>query len=172
LEIGLGEILGVEAPIAHFAAEVTNGVLEFGASAVVDGQNEGHCGVCGSVADGGIEGGSCRGREVLETADGAELDVVLVKDGKLECEEVFEQVEQGVDLFARTFPVFGGEREEGEAFDAELGTCGGDSADGACTTAVPFYARQTTFGGPASVTVHNDRDMTRHDLIGGGRFGQ
>ncbi len=171
MEIGLGEILWVEAAIAHFAAEVTNGVLEFGASAVVDGQNEGHCGVRGSVADGGIESGSCGGGEVLETADGAELDVVLVEDGQFECEEVFEQVEQGIDFFARPFPVFGREREEGEAFDPEFCACGGDSADGTCTTAVTLYARQTTFGGPASVSVHNDRDVARHGRIRGGRFG-
>jgi hypothetical protein len=100
------------------------------------------------------------------------LDVVLVQDWKFQREKVLEQVEEGVDLFAWAFPVLGGEREEGQAFDAEFGACRGDGADGSGAAAVSFHAGQTALCGPASVTVHDDRDMTRHRRLYGGRFSE
>ena len=108
----------------------------------------------------------------MEAADGAELDVVLVEDGEFEFEEMFEQVEEGIHLFAWTFPVFGGEGEKGQALDAEFGAGGGDSANSTCAAAVSFHAWQAAFRGPAAISVHNDRDVTRHDWLRDWRFGQ
>ncbi len=141
LEIRLGELFWIELTVAHFATHVPDGVLKFGASAVVDGEDESHRGVRCGLADGVFECEACGGGEVLEAADCAQLDVVLVEDGQFEGEEVFEEVEQCVDLFARAFPVLGGECEEREAFDAEFCASGGDGSHGACATAVAFHPR-------------------------------
>ncbi len=71
-----------------------------------------------------------------------------------------EQAHQDRDFLGRTAPVFRTERKKGEVFDAAF--CAGfdDAAHRFHALGMARHARQEAFGGPASIAIHDDGNVT------------
>ena len=179
-EVGVGDAGGVEVAgegvPGGFAGGVPaggdgpgvgeGGVGDFGARAVVEGEDEGVFLVVGGGGDGGGELFLHGGRERARAADGAEGDFVFLEGFELALEEVVEEAHEAADLALRAVPVFGGEGIEGEVFYAGLESGGDCGAHGLGAAAVPLEAREAAPFCPAAVAVHDDGDV-RGDRRGG-----
>src|SRR5712664_488366 len=83
-----------------------------------------------------------------------------------------EQLHQERDLVGRTAPVFGAEGEQRQVLDAALGAGAHRGAHRLDTAAVAGDARQVLALGPATVAVHDDRDMARYRARGRNGLGR
>jgi hypothetical protein len=72
-----------------------------------------------------------------------------------------EQLHEAVDLARWPVPVLRREREEREVLDAEPSCRFDDRAHRILADAVAVQARESALLGPASVAVHDDRDVAR-----------
>ena len=142
------------------------GVGQFGAAGVVDGQAEDHAGVGTADADGFAEFVEHPLGQALFAAEVADLDVVVHDGGPFTGQVEGVEVHEGLDLVFGAFPVFGAEGVEGEAFDAKAGTFGDDGADGFAALAVAVDAGQALAFGPAAVAVQDDGNVAGHFLPG------
>src|SRR5262245_7887109 len=103
-------------------------------------------------------------RQLLFAADHAEADVVLEQRAQLEPQVALEQRHQRADLGRRPLPVLDREGVERQDLDAEPRRGFDHVAHRVDAGAVPFDARQVTLSRPASVAVHDDRDVSREPL--------
>lgn len=66
-----------------------------------------------------------------------------------------------MDLFRRTAPIFGTEREKREVLDPQFSAMLHDRTHRFNPAPVPLDSGQTPRLSPAAITVHDDRDMAR-----------
>ena len=101
------------------------------------------------------------GLQMVAVADHADLDAVLMQFGKIAADKKPQETHQIADFLGRTFPVFGAEAVEGQIFDAEFAGRPDDDADGFNALPMAGNARQMPLCRPASVAIHDDRDVPR-----------
>ena len=139
--------------------QAVDGVDDFGAAAVVDGEVEAESGVGGGLTDGGFEIVANLGGEKLPAADGVEADAVGLQTGELAVEIDTEQAPEGVDLIARPLPVLDGEGLEGESVDSGAGAALDGGANGVDAGFVTGDAGEAALTRPAAVAIHNNGDV-------------
>jgi len=138
---------------------VADGVGEFGAAGVVDGEDEGDAGAVGGGVDGSVEFGACAVGESVASADLSESDVVGDEFVAFFGHVVDVEVHECGDFVGGSSPVLGAERVEGEVSDAELSGAGEDVADARGAGFVSGGSWEASLVGPASVAVHDDGDV-------------
>jgi hypothetical protein len=123
--------------------------------------------VAGGLPLGAIELGPQLRRKAHAVADDAKADAVGGEFRKLATQVLPQEAGQFHDLAGGAAPVLTAEGEQRQPFDS-LVDCGFDtSANGLGAGPVPRHARQATRLGPATVAVHDQRDMARHDRAAG-----
>jgi hypothetical protein len=139
--------------------EGVDGVDDFGAASVVQGDAEAHAGVGGGAFGGFADVVLDTGGEFVEAAEEAHADIIFLEEGHFFAEIFAEKLHQEIGFGFGAAPVFYGEGVEGEGFDFEAGAGfdGGAGAFGA--RAVTGEARQEAALGPAAVAVHDDSDV-------------
>ena len=100
-------------------------------------------------------------------SDRLEANIFLNQLWRFVFEKLFQQPHQREDFGFRPLPVFGRERVEGQEIDFELGASLDALACGPGAFLVAFDPRQTTCPGPATISIHDDRDVPRGGLSGG-----
>jgi hypothetical protein len=95
-----------------------------------------------------------------------EAHVVTMQLRNLPLQRFREQAHEEPDLAWRPLPVLAAEREQGEYVDAAPSRRLHDVARGLDAGAVAGLTRQAASRRPATVPVHDDRDMARHGALG------
>ena len=151
---------GIEASFAAGGLDdAVDGVQNFGAAAVVDGQIHAQTTVAGSGLDYGFQFAAHRIRKRFQPANGLQPDVVLLQFRQFLLQVKAQQAPQGFDFGARALPVL--DRESVERQDADSHARAGldRAAYRSHTRAVPGDAWQAAAFGPAAVAVHYDGDV-------------
>src|SRR5439155_13266963 len=92
-------------------------------------------------------------------------DALLPQLGRLSGDVLLQQLHQRRHLARGTLPVLLREREQGEDLDPRRDRSLHDLPHGFHPRAVPQRARQVPLPRPASVPVHDDRDVARHCAV-------
>ena len=90
----------------------------------------------------------------------------MLQLGKIVADEATQQSHQLADLGGGPRPVLGAEREDRQDFDAEIARRAHRAPQRLDAPAMTFAARQTARRRPASVAIHDDRDVPRHRELG------
>src|SRR2546428_791980 len=138
--------------------------LDRGAAGVVDEEPEGKRVIARGRLLGRLDRHAEEGGEPVPAADDLEAHAVRDEPRGLAPQVAGEEAHQGRDLVGGPLPVVGGGREQGELADAEAGGRLDDAAHCPGAGAVTGGARQAAVGRPASVAVHDDRDVQRSTL--------
>ena len=137
-----------------------DGVYDFGAGAVVEGEGEGGAGVFGGGLHRPLHGVLDFLGEVVGAADVGHADVVVVHAldvaGEVALEELHEEADLGLGAAQVVFEREGVEGEEGK-IDAGGGL--DDVLDGFGALLVAEEALEGAFAGPAAIAVHDDGDV-------------
>src|ERR1700728_542395 len=98
--------------------------------------------------------------KVATLADDANLHVALVQLGEIVTDKASQQRQQILDFRRRPRPVFRAEGKNRQDRNAKFARGPHGFAQRLDTAAMPFYPRQTTRSRPASVTIHDDSDVS------------
>ncbi len=104
-----------------FGGDFFDGVGDFGARAVVDGEAEGHAGVVVGGGEGVFEFLQDELGESFAAANLDEADVVVDEELALGAHVFDVEFHEELDFVGGAVPVFGGEGVEGELLQAEAG---------------------------------------------------
>jgi hypothetical protein len=155
--------VGLRSEVGEDAAD---GVDDFGAGTVVEGEGKGGAGVFRCRFAGPLHGVLNLLREVVRAADVGHADVVVVHALDVADEVAFEELHEEADLgFGAAEVVFKRESVEGEPREVDAGGGFYDILDRLGSLLMAKEAFEGTFAGPAAVAVHNDGDVLR-DLRG------
>ena len=109
-----------------------------------------------------LDGRATARRQAAAIAEHVDLHALTLQLGDFPGDVLLEQVHQRRDLRRRAVPVFLGEREQRQDFDARLDRAFDRFAHRLHPGPVTERARQPAFIGPAAVAVHDDRDVARN----------
>ena len=145
--------------------QLPRGASDVPAPAVRDGDDQRHARDCRRCSVSGcLHALAQRRRQLLQVADEAQADAVLVQLVDFVVERLEEAAHQHRDLFLRPLPVLAREREQRQHLDAAARAVLDDLLDGAHAHAMTGRTRQRARSGPAAVAVHDDRDVARNRL--------
>ena len=163
----LSDILRLQLSRLYFLRDGAHGIFYFIASAVVDAQrSDGKfrpllC-LCVAARD-KLPNIRCEHGQITNDLHGNFILCHRV-NGFLEISA--EQVHQRADFFLRTLPVLRGKCIHGKIFDANVFAVCCDGAECLCADLMSGGTRQPAFFCPASISVHNNRNMLRHWAVG------
>ena len=141
--------------------ERAQGLDELGAAAVVEGDPELEAiEVRGLVLERRHLRAQLR-RHAVTAAEEARSDALLREVGKLALDRLVQELDDRRDLVGRPSPVLGGERVDRERLDAEVDCRLDRAAEGSRALTVPLGDREAASRRPASVPVHDQRDVAR-----------
>ena len=162
------DLVRVEPPLGHRAADRAGGVDELGAAAVVDAHGEREDVVVAGHLLGDPQLLDDRLPQPRGATGPAHADAELVHLVAPAADDVAVEAHQEADLVGRAGPVLGGEGVGGDRLHADLDGALDDVEQRVLALLVPLGARQPALLGPAAVAVHHDRDVARHEVGGHG----
>ena len=140
----------------------SEGVHQFHARAVIQGQREHHARVLCRCLPRPFHALLHCLRQLVTAADILQADVVLVERGDFGLQVASQQAHEEVHLAGRAlFPILRGKGIEGERRQVDAGGGFYRRADGRHPGAVSGDARQVALPCPAPVAVHDNRDVSR-----------
>jgi len=98
--------------------------------------------------------------ETRAVANDAQTDTVFIELARFAAQGRQKQLHQRAHFISRSLPVLAGKGEQGQDFDALLGTYLDDRPHRIDARLVPGHARQETPLCPAIVAIHDNCDMT------------
>ncbi len=162
----LGHVARRKRPLGYGLGDAARGAGDLVAGPVVEGDDQIERGIVLGELDGVVDQPEQVRLESASRPDHANFHTVLVQIGQVAADEAAQEAEQVVDLLPGARPVLRGEAEQREMGNAELER-GVDRAPYAFDAlAMAFDPGQAAFGGPASVAVHDDRDMAYGRSVG------
>src|SRR3984885_13469715 len=98
-------------------------------------------------------------RQPIAAADHYQMCAAVDETPRLGPEIAAQHPHQRLDLVARTQPVVGGKSEQSENLDTAVGSSLDHAAHGLDTGAMACGARQASPDGPASIAIHDERNV-------------
>ncbi len=184
-EIGVGEIAGVEmggdgvavdlvwrkGAVGNPGGDGANGVRDFAARAVIEGQDDLEAGAVAAGLDGLFEAGEAGGGEFFDVADGAQSDIAVEDFLGAFLQKAFEQEHEALDFVFWAFPIFRRKGVESEEFHPGIGSRLESLAHGFGALFMAGEAREASLACPTTVPIHDDGNMAWDGGMGG-RFVQ
>lgn len=157
-EIGVGDVLGVEAFGDEFgrdpgfgqlafrgvADEGSDGIDEFGSTAVTEGEREGELRISGGGFNGAVQALLTGSWEVFQATDRLQTNAFFHHFRRFVVEKAVEKPHESTNFGGWALPVFGGKSVEGKEFDPRVATSFDAFANGLRALMVPLDARKTT----------------------------
>ena len=159
LEPSLVDLLGAQVAVTHLPRQMPRGARDLLAPAVADREQNRHAVVVARAAFDFAQLVENVGREPAQIADGAEPDAVAHHTRHFAAQIALEKPHQSVYFPARSLPVLARKRIQGQVLDADLPRRLDDCAHGVLAPAVSLNPAQPACLGPATVAVHDDRDV-------------
>jgi hypothetical protein len=143
----------------HLPCERAAGVDELVATAVVERHHEGEASIVARLVGDVVDPAAHLERHAVSAAEHTEADVTLHQLGQLRADRPLEKAQEGRDLVLRPAPVLRRERVECQVVQAESVRRADDGARCLHPFSVAGDARQAPPRRPATVAVHDDRDV-------------
>ena len=137
-----------------------DGVDDFGAATVIDGDGEDHAGVFGS-GGGGFSSFAADGfGKFIGTAEETQANIVALEERHFFADVFAKELHEEFNFGFGAAPVFDGEGVESERFDIETRASFDGDAGGLRAVTVTGDAREMALLGPAAVAIHDNGDVT------------
>jgi hypothetical protein len=162
------DLAGHQFTARYFFREFARGLHDFLLGAVIESDHERRTGIIFGDLLGFVQQTENVGLQPFALADHSHAHIVLVQLREIVSHEALQEPHEIVDLVCRTRPVLGAEAIDREIFDSEFAGRRDDVAKRFDTAAMTFAARQPACRRPATVAVHDDRDMHRRRVDAGG----
>ena len=130
-------------------------------SAIAQGQDQGESRVLGSQLNGPVQLRLTALRQIMQTADGLQPDVLLLHLRRLLAEKQLQQFHQRIHLALRPLPVLRGKSIQGQKLHTQITTGLRHAPNRLSSLTVPLRARQATLFCPATIAIHDDGDVAR-----------
>lgn len=146
------------------SCKLLHGLTDFGPGAVVDGEAKSHSAVVLCFFCRPQDLFADHGGKFTCDSDCAEPESLRVDFFAFFHQVVSEQSHQKIQFGWRSFPVLAGKAVQRELFKAQAGRLFNNSSYRTDSAAMPFDSGEALRLRPASIAVHDDRDVTRQTI--------
>jgi len=146
--------------------EPAHGIDELRPAGVVERDVQQELIAAGRLREGLADGSSRVVRQLVEAAEEADPDALLLELGRLAPDRLLEEGEQAADLVVRAGPVLAAEGIHGDDRDAPPDRVAEEGPDRLDAGGMAFDLGQPALASPAAIAVHDDRDVAREIAVG------